>query len=122
MKPRTFLCLALMMCLARSLSARPARAADGDIGGAVADSATGTPLPGGEVRITRDGSTVATATTDAFGRYVIHNLPAGSYSVEVRYLGYRPEARDIAVAQTEGVARADFRLVPLPINLSAVEV
>ena len=122
MKPRTVLCLALVMCLARALSARSAFAADGDIGGSVADSATGTPLPGGEVRVIREGNTIATATTDAFGRYVIHNLPAGSYSVEVRYLGYRPEARDIAVAQTEGVARADFRLVPLPINLSAVEV
>ena len=122
MKPRTVLCLALVMCLARALSARSAFAADGDIGGSVADSATGTPLPGGEVRVIREGNTIATASTDAFGRYVIHNLPAGSYSVEVRYLGYRPEARDIAVAQTEGVARADFRLVPLPINLSAVEV
>jgi len=122
MKPRTVLCLALVMCLARALSARSAFAADGDIGGSVADSATGTPLPGGEVRVIREGNTIATATTDAFGRYVIHNLPAGSYSVEVRYLGYRPEARDIAVAQTEGVPRADFRLVPLPINLSAVEV
>src|SRR3989440_1308080 len=122
MKPRTFLCLALMMCLARSLSARSAFAADGDIGGSVTDSATGTPLPGGEVRVVREGNTIATATTDAFGRYVIHNLPAGSYSVEVRYLGYRPEARTLAVGQAEAVARADFRLVPLPINLSAVEV
>jgi len=122
MNSRTLLPLVLVAWLGVALSAGPARAADGDIGGAVADSATGTPLPGGEVRVTRDGSTVATATTDAFGRYVIHNLPAGSYSVEVRYLGYRPEARDIAVAQTESVARADFRLVPLPINLSAVEV
>ena len=122
MHSRTFLALALVAWLAAALSARPAFAADGDIGGSVADSATGTPLPGGEVRVSREGSTVATATTDAFGRYVIHNLPAGSYSVEVRYLGYRPESRDIAVAQTEGVARADFRLVPLPINLSAVEV
>jgi hypothetical protein len=93
---------------------------DGDVGGSVADSATGTPLPGGEVRILRGGNTVAVATTDAFGRYVIHNVPAGSYSVEVRYLGYRPETRDVAIGNA--VARADFRLVPLPINLSAVEV
>src|SRR5437764_9737475 len=120
MKPRTFVCLALVMCLAMSLSARSAFAADGDIGGAVADSATGTPLPGGEVRVLREGNTIATATTDAFGRYVIHNLPAGSYSVEVRYLGYRAEARALAVG--EALARADFRLVPLPVNLSAVEV
>src|SRR6266513_5126493 len=122
MKPRTFLCLALLVCFARALAARTNFVVDGDIGGSVTDSATGTPLPGGEVRVIRGGNTIATATSDAFGRYVIHNLPAGSYSVEVRYLGYRPEARDIAVAQTEGVARADFRLVPLPINLSAVEV
>jgi len=93
---------------------------DGDVGGSVADSATGTPLPGGEVRVLRGGNTVAAATTDAFGRYVIHNVPAGSYSVEVRYLGYRSETRDVAIGNA--VARADFRLVPLPINLSAVEV
>jgi len=93
---------------------------DGDVGGSVADSATGTPLPGGEVRVLRGGNTVAAATTDAFGRYVIHNVPAGPYSVEVRYLGYRSETRDVAIGNA--TARADFRLVPLPINLSAVEV
>src|SRR5207249_11139368 len=65
---------------------------------------------------------VAVATTDAFGRYVIHNVPAGSYTVEVRYLGYRSEVRNVAIGATDALARADFRLVPLPINLSAVEV
>ena len=93
---------------------------DGDVGGSVADSATGTPLPGGEVRVLRGGNTVAAATTDAFGRYVIHNVPAGSYSVEVRYLGYRSETRNVAIENA--LARADFRLVSLPINLSAVGV
>src|SRR5881227_1441797 len=122
MKPRTFLCLALVVCVARALAARTTFVLDGDIGGSVTDSATGTPLPGGEVRVIREGNTIATATSDAFGRYVIHNLPAGSYNVEVRYLGYRPEARSLAVGQTESLAKADFRLVPLPINLSAVEV
>src|SRR5881392_4469563 len=94
--------------------------ADGDVGGSVADSATGTPLPGGEVRVLRGGNTIATTTTDAFGRYVIHNVPTGSYSVEVRYLGYRSDTQALAVG--EALARADFRLVPLPVNLSAVEV
>src|SRR3989442_8442338 len=90
---------------------------DGDVGGSVADSATGTPLPGGEVRILRGRNTIAATTPDAFGRYVIHHVPAGSYSVEVRYLGYRSETRNVAIGNA--VARADFRLVPLPINLSA---
>src|SRR6267142_4674202 len=92
---------------------------DGDVGGSVADSATGTPLPGGEVRVLRGANTIATTTTDAFGRYVIHNLAAGSYRVEVRYLGYRAETRDVSVG--EGQTQVGFRLVPLAINLSAVE-
>src|SRR2546421_522135 len=95
---------------------------DGDVGGSVADSATGTPLPGGEVRILRGGNTIAATTTDAFGRYVIHNVPAGAYSVEVRYLGYRSEVRNVAIGAADALARADVHLVALPINLSAVEV
>jgi len=94
----------------------------GDIGGTVADSAVGTPLVGGEVRILQGGNVIATAVTDAFGRYVIHNLPTGAYQVEVRYLGYRAQTHDLSVGATEGFSRADFRLTPLPINLSAVEV
>ena len=100
----------------------PAPPADGDIGGSVADSATGTPLPGGEVRILRGGNTIATTTTDAFGRYVIHNVPAGSYRVEVRYLGYRSDTQSVSIGVADALARADFHLVSLPINLSAVEV
>src|SRR3979490_2239835 len=88
--------------------------ANGDIGGTVADSATGTPLAGGEVRILQAGNLIVTAVTDAFGRYVLHNLPAGAYRVEVRYLGYRAQTHDLSVGTTEGFSRADFKLTPLP--------
>src|SRR2546425_10032911 len=64
---------------------------DGDVGGSVADSATGTPLPGGEVRILRGRNTIAPTTTDAFRRYVIHNPPAGAYNGQGRDLGHPPE-------------------------------
>ncbi|PYP45996.1 MAG: hypothetical protein DMD50_09635, partial [Gemmatimonadetes bacterium] len=97
---------------ALAASVRAGVPADGDVGGSVADSATGTPLPGGEVRILRGGNTIAATTTDAFGRYLIHNVPAGSYGVEVRYLGYRFEVRNVAIGSTDALARADFRLVP----------
>jgi hypothetical protein len=96
--------------------------ASGDIGGTVADSATATPLAGGEVRILQADRLVATTITDAFGRYVVHNLPAGAYRVEARYLGYRPQTHDVSVGATEGFSRSDFKLGPLPISLSAVEV
>ena len=96
--------------------------ASGDIGGTVADSAVGTPLAGGEVRILQADRLIATTVTDAFGRFVVHNLPAGAYQVEVRYLGYRAQTHDVAVGAADAFSRSDFRLAPLPINLSAVEV
>jgi len=117
---RVLLGLAAAACLAGPAAA--ALRVDGDVGGSVVDSTSGTPLSGGEVRLTRAGSTVAVATTDAFGRYVIHNLSAGGYTIEVRYLGYRAVTRDVTVGPGDETAAADFRLVPLPLNLSAVEV
>src|SRR2546428_11905090 len=65
---------------------------DGDVGGSVADSATGTPLPGGEVRVLRRGDPLAAATTDAFRRYLIHHLPAGPHHVAGCPLGSPPAA------------------------------
>src|SRR5256884_8508365 len=64
--------------------------ADGDIGGSVADSATGTPVPRGGGRLVRGGNTIPAPTTDALRRHVIHNLPPGSYRVQVRHPGYPP--------------------------------
>src|SRR5213593_3064077 len=106
---RVLLGLAAAACPAGPVAAAPR--VDGDVGGSVVDSTSGTPLSGGEVRLTRAGSTVAVATTDAFGRYVIHNLPAGAYRVEVRYLGYRALTRDVTVQGEDQRAAADFRLV-----------
>jgi len=50
---------------------------------------------------------------------VIHNVPAGSYSVEVRYLGYRSETRNVAIGTPSPVPTSAW--CP-PVNLSAVEV
>src|SRR2546428_360134 len=64
----------------------------------------------------------AAAPPAAFGRYVIHTLPAGGTPMEVRSRGYRAVPRDVTVGPGDETAAADFRLVPLPLNLSAVEV
>ena len=113
----------ILACLAGAASFARAAAptAEGDISGTVVDSVSGTPLSGGEVRIMQAGGTIAIATTDAFGRYVVHNLAAGTYAVEMRYLGYRAVTQDVTVAAGRPTT-VNFRLVPLPINLSAVEV
>src|SRR2546421_3154683 len=113
----------ILACLAGAASFARAAAptAEGDISGTVVDSVSGTPLSGGEVRIMQAGGTIAIATADAFGRYVVHNLAAGTYAVEVRYLGYRAVTQDVTVAAGRPTT-VNLRLVALPINLSAVEV
>ncbi|HWC75139.1 MAG TPA: TonB-dependent receptor [Gemmatimonadales bacterium] len=94
---------------------------NGDIGGTVVDSAAGTPLAGGEVLVRQGAQVVASVVTDAFGRYVIHNLAPGTYRVEVRFLGYRAQSHDVSIG-SEPFSRADFKLSPIPVNLAAVEV
>ncbi|HUL03044.1 MAG TPA: TonB-dependent receptor [Gemmatimonadales bacterium] len=94
----------------------------GDISGAVTDSVTGKPLPGGEVRIVQRGNVVATTTTDAFGEFIVHNLAAGSYTVEVRYLGYRVASREVNLTGAAAQQALAFQMAPIPVNLEAVQV
>ncbi|HTK42751.1 MAG TPA: carboxypeptidase-like regulatory domain-containing protein [Gemmatimonadales bacterium] len=65
-------------------------AAAGDVTGAVSDSASGKPLGGADVLLFHSGQVVARTSTDAFGRYTVHNLPAGSYELEIRLMGFDP--------------------------------
>lgn len=114
--------IGLLVAVLATHPVTPGRSANGDIGGTVVDSAAGTPLAGGEVRILQSGNVVAATVTDAFGHYTVHNLSGGAYRVEARFLGYRAQTRDLTLGDNEAFGRADFRLIPLPINLSAVEV
>src|SRR5438876_5930892 len=72
---RALLGLAAAACLAGPAAAAPR--VDGDVGGSVVDSTSGTPLSGGAVRLTRAGSTVAGATTAASGRPDLDRPPQG---------------------------------------------
>src|SRR5260370_33418871 len=130
MRSKTILQAALLAWLAAvGPAAQPALAAavapplpaSGDIGGTVIDSTASAPLPGGEVRISQGGKLVASTITDHFGRYAVPNLPAGSYSVEVRYLGYRAQTRDVTIGDAETQVRADFLLPRAPITLPGGE-
>jgi len=50
-----------------------------------------------------------TASTDQNGDYLFPNLPAGSYDVTVRYLGYADSTRNVTVTD-DGESRADFKI------------
>jgi hypothetical protein len=118
---------ALLICVLGAVSSLAAtgvgRASPsaGDIAGSVRDSATGKPLPGGEVRILKGTTVVASVETDAFGRFIVHNLPTGTYTVAVRYLGFREGSRDVTVTGDQRITVV-LHLAAVPINLAAVEV
>ena len=89
----------------------------GTVRGRVADT-TGAPLARVTVSIEAIG---ARATTNDQGDYDIRGVPAGTYTVRVRLLGYVPQTARVAVGE-EQVARQDFSLGSQPIGLAPVDV
>ncbi len=69
----------------------------GDIEGFVIDANTGRYLPGVEVVVLGEGRM---AVTDRDGSYRIPDLPAGTYTVQVRYIGYSPISEAVTVPET----------------------
>jgi hypothetical protein len=87
--------------------------------GTVRDTASGAPLRGASVRVSRGTVVVATATTAVDGRYVERGLAAGTYTVTATRIGYRPESRSVDVPATGDV---DFTLAPGATHLAPVNV
>ena len=100
----------------------PARAAlpNGDLHGAVTDSASGNPLPSAQVSVTRDGRIIQNTLTDNFGRFVVHNLGAGSYAVSVHFIGFKPYSGAVTVADAD--VRLNVQLTVATTQLQAVQV
>ncbi len=128
---RRCVALALLLVVARSAHAAPTtrkllrtdHVAGVDITGSVTDSSSGQPLQSAEVSVTsQSGGVMANTTTDALGRFTIHNIGAGAYAVTVHLLGYRPRSRSLTIAATTGAQRADFAMAPVGMNLDAMQV
>jgi TonB-dependent receptor len=92
--------IAAAVAAALSLSTTPAWA--GDVVGQVTDANTGRPLPNATVRMPQLGrSTVA----DRSGEYRFANVPAGTHSVEVEYVGFGTSKGDVTVPESGEVTR-----------------
>jgi TonB-dependent starch-binding outer membrane protein SusC len=72
----------------------------GSIEGVVRDGSTRESLPGANVLI--PGTQIG-ASTDVDGRYSIASVPAGTYTLEARFIGYRPMSREVTVMAGETV-------------------
>jgi TonB-dependent receptor len=95
--------------VARVADAQPSArvAATGAIAGKVLDAATGAPLIGADVAL--DGTAFTTAT-DRTGDFRLSDIPPGSYSLLVLYLGHTEQRTDIVI--TAG------RTIPVDVKLS----
>lgn len=74
--------------------------AQGRITGMVTDSATGEPLP--DVTIGVEGARLTTKT-QVDGRFTLDDVPAGTYTVQARLLGYTPQRQTVTVTSHETV-------------------
>ncbi|MET0533294.1 MAG: carboxypeptidase regulatory-like domain-containing protein, partial [Steroidobacter sp.] len=89
--------------VAAALSVPLTPAWSGDLVGRVTDASTGRPLPNATVRIPQLGRTT---TADRSGAYRFSDVPGGTHSVEVEYVGFSTTRNDVTVPETGEVAQA----------------
>ncbi len=90
----------------------------GRVEGTVVQADNGEPIGG--VQVTLVGTNIATLTgTD--GSFVLQRVPAGQYTLFVRWLGFQPHQETVTVA-AGATQRADVRLQPQTISLGEVIV
>ncbi len=91
----------------------------GSIAGEVIDGRNLRPLPGATVLV--DG-TERGAATDADGRFLIERLPAGSYNLTIRYIGYTTARRSNVIVSSNRTTTIEVRLDEELIEGEDVEV
>lgn len=91
--------------------------AEGAVKGKVTDASSGEPLIGANIVL--EGTTLG-AATDVNGNYVISNVPDGSYTAVISYIGYTEGIFDVTVAG--GDATLDATLSASGIGLNAVTI
>ena len=69
------------------------------------------------------GTEVITNTsTDSFGRYTVHNIASGTYTIATRFLGFAPQSKTVTVDDGNADIRVDFALTAVAISLQGVTV
>lgn len=109
------------MALALMIGWSPAPAAaqaTGTLVGTVRDAASQRPLEAVQVYI---GGTGIGALTNAAGRFLLLNVPAGEHELLAELVGYRSGSQTVTVAAGESVA-ADFGLQQTAITLDQIVV
>jgi len=80
----------------------------GKVSGRIVDKTTGEALFGANVQLV---GTVLGAATDANGEYYIINIPPGTYSVKVTYMGYQGKVKTDVLVMIDKTTKVSFELV-----------
>ena len=83
----------------------------------MAERSGGTPVVSAAVNVL---GTDRGALTNSDGRYVITNVPAGTYSVQASRIGLRPDSQRVRV-EDNGFAEANFALSVDPVTMDPLE-
>jgi TonB-dependent receptor len=108
----------LAAAIAAALSFPAASAWAGDIAGRVTETGSGRALPNATVRVPQLGRSVV---ADRSGEYRMDGVPAGSYAVEVDYVGL-PSAKGQVTVPESGAVDQNFSLGSTPEALGVEEI
>ena len=107
-------CLILLLSTANGLTAQQT----GTITGVVTNQATGQGIPSAQISLV--GTSLGGLAT-ATGRYLLLNVPVGSYTLRVEIIGYEPQEQQVTVT-AGGAATADFALPVEAISMDELVV
>ena len=112
------LALCTLVATTIGVSAAVAQDAPGTIAGLVTAGDSATPLAGAQLLVVR---TRLRAATSAEGRFVIRNVPAGTYTVRAQSLGHAPLDQTVTVVADQ-TATVNFTLRVLPYAMAPMVV
>ncbi len=94
------------------------------IQGIVSDARSGQPLPGANIVISKLGQVDFQRgdATDENGRFEIKNLPFGTYSIRISYIGYEKKNIEKFEFQQESKSTLNFSLEPSSIQMNPVSI
>ncbi|MBM3314187.1 hypothetical protein FJY70_06310 [candidate division WOR-3 bacterium] len=91
----------------------------GSIAGLVYDAVTRSPLAGASVVVV---GTELGAAADVGGRFIISEVPVGTYSVEASMIGYTAQVKDLVTVSSAHSSELVFKLAQSRIELTEVSV